>query len=156
LLDVVDSWKKPIRPDWFAMPTPPRTSGFPCSRLSLHCSRACATETRSAHPRSLRQDHRHAWSHLLRCFCSALTPLAFNLLARGLLSCTRTRLRNRAESATANTSARIHERASSIPLGPPGFATPPPSPPVATPLGPANHRRRSYSARRTRAALLLP
>jgi hypothetical protein len=33
--------------------------------LSLHCSRACVAETRSAHPRSLLQD-RHAWSHLLR------------------------------------------------------------------------------------------
>jgi hypothetical protein len=65
LLDVVDPWDETIKPDWFTMPTPPRTSGFPCSRLSLHCSRACAAETRSAHPRSLLQDHR-AWSHLLR------------------------------------------------------------------------------------------
>jgi hypothetical protein len=39
--------------------------GFPAHGLSLHCSRACATETRSAHPRSLLQDRR-AWSHLLR------------------------------------------------------------------------------------------
>jgi hypothetical protein len=61
----VDSWKKPIRPDWFAMPTPSRPTGFSCSRLSLHCSRACAAETRSAHPRSLLQDRR-ARSHLLR------------------------------------------------------------------------------------------
>jgi hypothetical protein len=34
------------------MPSPPRTSGFSCSRLSLHYSRACAAETQSAHPRS--------------------------------------------------------------------------------------------------------
>jgi hypothetical protein len=47
------------------MPTPPRTSGFSCSRLSLHCSRACAIEIRSAHPRSLLQDRR-AWLYLLR------------------------------------------------------------------------------------------
>jgi hypothetical protein len=40
------------------MPTPPRTSGFSCSRT-------CTAETRPAHPRSLLQDHR-AWSHLLR------------------------------------------------------------------------------------------
>jgi hypothetical protein len=39
--------------------------GFPAHGLSLLCSRACAAETRSAHPRSLLQD-RHAWSHLLR------------------------------------------------------------------------------------------
>jgi hypothetical protein len=34
------------------MPTPLRTSGFSCSRLSLLCSRTCAAETRPAHPRS--------------------------------------------------------------------------------------------------------
>jgi hypothetical protein len=39
--------------------------GFPAHGLSLHCSRACAAETRSTHPRSLLQD-RVAWSHLLR------------------------------------------------------------------------------------------
>jgi hypothetical protein len=39
--------------------------GHPAHGLSLLCSRACAAETRSAHPRSLLQDHR-AWSHLLR------------------------------------------------------------------------------------------
>jgi hypothetical protein len=66
---------------------------FPAHRLSLLRSRACAAETRSAHPRSLLQD-RHAWSHLLRCFCFALTPLALNLLAHGRLPCTRSRLRN--------------------------------------------------------------
>jgi hypothetical protein len=33
--------------------------------LSLLCSRACAAETRPAHPRSLQQD-RCAWLHLLR------------------------------------------------------------------------------------------
>jgi hypothetical protein len=51
--------------DWSAMLTPPRTSGFSCSRLSLHCSRACAAETRPAHSRSFLQDRR-AWLHLLR------------------------------------------------------------------------------------------
>jgi hypothetical protein len=44
--------------------------GFPAHRLSLHCLRACAVETRSAHSRSLLQDRR-AWSHL-RCAASAL------------------------------------------------------------------------------------
>jgi hypothetical protein len=34
---------------------------------------------------------------------SAFTPLALNLLARGLLPCTRTRLWNRAELATGRT-----------------------------------------------------
>jgi hypothetical protein len=33
--------------------------------LSLHCSCACAAETRPAQPHSLLHDHR-AWSHLLR------------------------------------------------------------------------------------------
>jgi hypothetical protein len=68
----VDSWKKPIGPDWFAKPTSPRTSGFSCSRLSLHCSRACAAETRSAHSRSLLHDCR-ARLHL-RCAAFALLP----------------------------------------------------------------------------------
>jgi hypothetical protein len=45
-------WDETIEPDWFAKPTSPRTSGFSCYKLSLHCSRACAAETRSAHPRS--------------------------------------------------------------------------------------------------------
>jgi hypothetical protein len=58
-------WDKTMEPDCFAMPSPPRTSGFSCSRLSLHCSRACAAETRSAHPHSLLQDRRGR-SHLLR------------------------------------------------------------------------------------------
>jgi hypothetical protein len=44
LPDVMDPWDEMIEPAWFAMPIPPRTSGFPCSRLSLHCSRACAAE----------------------------------------------------------------------------------------------------------------
>jgi hypothetical protein len=70
LLDVVDSWKKPIGPDWFAMPTPSRTSGFFCTRLSLLCSRTCAAEAWPAHPRSFLQERR-AWSHL-RCAASAL------------------------------------------------------------------------------------
>jgi hypothetical protein len=39
--------------------------GPPAHGLSLLCSRACAAETRSAHPCSLLQDRR-AWSHLLR------------------------------------------------------------------------------------------
>jgi hypothetical protein len=68
----MDLWDEMMEPDWFAMPTPPRTSGFSCSRLSLHCSRTCAAETRSAHPRSLLQDRR-AWLHL-RCAASALLP----------------------------------------------------------------------------------
>jgi hypothetical protein len=51
-----------MKPNWFAMPTPPRTSGL---SQSLHCSCACAAETRSAHPRSLLQ-LRRTWSHLLR------------------------------------------------------------------------------------------
>jgi hypothetical protein len=68
----VDSWKKPIGPDWFAKPTSPQTSGFSCSRLSLHCSRACAAETRSAHSCSLLQDCR-ARLHL-RCAAFALLP----------------------------------------------------------------------------------
>jgi hypothetical protein len=38
--------------------------GFPAHRLSLHCSRACAAKTRSAHPCSLLQDRRTR-SHLL-------------------------------------------------------------------------------------------
>jgi hypothetical protein len=54
-----------MEPDWFAKPIPPRTLGFSCSELNLHCSRACAAETRSAHPRSLLQDRR-AWLHLWR------------------------------------------------------------------------------------------
>jgi hypothetical protein len=43
LLDAVDSWEKPIGPDWFAMPTPSRTSGFSGSRaessllMHMHC-----------------------------------------------------------------------------------------------------------------------
>jgi hypothetical protein len=41
--------------------------GSPAHGLSLLCSRACAAETRPAHPRILLQD-RCAWSHLL---CSA-------------------------------------------------------------------------------------
>jgi hypothetical protein len=41
-----------MEPDWFARLTPPQASGFSCSQLSLHCSRACAAETRPAHPRS--------------------------------------------------------------------------------------------------------
>jgi hypothetical protein len=40
------------------MLTPPRTLGFPCSRLSLHCSRVCAAETWPAHSRSFLQDCR--------------------------------------------------------------------------------------------------
>jgi hypothetical protein len=56
-------WDESIEPDWFAKPTSPRTSGFSCSQLSLHCSRVCAAETRSAHPCSLRQDRR-SWLHL--------------------------------------------------------------------------------------------
>jgi hypothetical protein len=47
------------------MLTPPRTSGFSCSRM-------CATETRRAHPRSFLQDCR-AWLHLW-CAASALLP----------------------------------------------------------------------------------
>jgi hypothetical protein len=39
--------------------------GFPAHRLSLHCSRACAAETQSVHPRSPLQDRRTR-SHLLR------------------------------------------------------------------------------------------
>jgi hypothetical protein len=61
-LDVVDPWDETMKPNWFAMPTPPRTSGL---SQSLHCSCACAAETRSAHPRSLLQ-LRRTWSHLLR------------------------------------------------------------------------------------------
>jgi hypothetical protein len=45
---------------------------FPAHGLSLHCSRACAAETRSAHQCSLLQDRR-AWLHL-RCAASALLP----------------------------------------------------------------------------------
>jgi hypothetical protein len=36
-----------------------------------------------------------------RCSCITLTPLALNLLARGLLPCTRTRLRKRTELAVS-------------------------------------------------------
>jgi hypothetical protein len=32
LLDVVDSWEKPIGPDWFAMPSSLRILGSSCSR----------------------------------------------------------------------------------------------------------------------------
>jgi hypothetical protein len=55
-----------------------------------------------------------------------------------------------------NTSAHTRERAGSIPLGPPGSATPPSSPPIVTPSGSVYHRRRSCAARRTRTVLLLP
>jgi hypothetical protein len=57
-----------------------------------------------------------------------------------------------AESSRAshwqNTSARTRERAGSIPLGPPGPATPPPSPSAVMPSGLTYHRRRSCAARR--------
>jgi hypothetical protein len=56
----------------FAMPTPLRTSGFSCSRLSLLCSRTCATETRPAQSHSFLQDCR-AWLHPW-CAASALLP----------------------------------------------------------------------------------
>jgi hypothetical protein len=81
---------------------PPRSI---CSQLSLHCSRGCVTETRSAHPRSLRQNRR-AWLHLW-CAASALLPHQRPpiLLARRQLPYTRTRLRNRAKSATGKTLA---------------------------------------------------
>jgi hypothetical protein len=46
--------------------------GPPVHGISLHCSCACAAETRSAHLRSLLQD-RCAWLHL-RCAASALLP----------------------------------------------------------------------------------
>jgi hypothetical protein len=43
LLDAVNSWKKPIGPDWFAIPSLPRTSGFSGSRtessLLMHMHR---------------------------------------------------------------------------------------------------------------------
>jgi hypothetical protein len=60
----VDPWDETKELDWFAMPTPLRTSGFSGSRLSLLCSRTCAAEAGPAHPRSLLQDRR-ARSHLL-------------------------------------------------------------------------------------------
>jgi hypothetical protein len=46
--------------------------GFLAHGLNLHCSCACAVETRSAHLRSLLQDRR-AWLHF-RCATSALLP----------------------------------------------------------------------------------
>jgi hypothetical protein len=60
----MDLWEKLIGLDWFAMPTPPRISGFSCSRLSLHCSRRCTAETHSVCPRSYLQGRR-AWLYLL-------------------------------------------------------------------------------------------
>jgi hypothetical protein len=43
LLDAVNSWEKPIGPDWFTIPSLPRTSGFSGSRAEssllthMHC-----------------------------------------------------------------------------------------------------------------------
>jgi hypothetical protein len=43
LMDAVNSWEKPIGPDWFAIPSLPRTSGFSGSRaessllMHMHC-----------------------------------------------------------------------------------------------------------------------
>jgi hypothetical protein len=43
LLDAVNSWEKPIGPDWFAIPSLPRTLGFSGSRaessllMDMHC-----------------------------------------------------------------------------------------------------------------------
>jgi hypothetical protein len=42
-------WNETMEPDWFAMPTPPRTSRFSCSRLSLLCSRTCAASALLPH-----------------------------------------------------------------------------------------------------------
>jgi hypothetical protein len=50
-LDVVDPWDETIEPDWFAMPTPLRTSRSSCSRVEL--------------PLLTHVCHR-AWSYLLR------------------------------------------------------------------------------------------
>jgi hypothetical protein len=78
LLDVVDPRDEMKEPDWFAMPTPPRTSRSSCLRLILLCSRACAAETRSAHSRSFLQNRR-AWLHLL-CAAPALLSHQVNSL----------------------------------------------------------------------------
>jgi hypothetical protein len=103
LLDVVNSWKKSVGPDWFAMSTPSRTPGFSCSRAGpplltqMHCRNTFGMPTQLlAGPPCLVVSP-------VCCSRSTLTPLALNLLARDLLPCTRTRLRNQVEPATGET-----------------------------------------------------
>jgi hypothetical protein len=46
LLDVVDSWDETIEPDWFAMLTPLRTSGFSYSQAKPPpLTRVCCRNT---------------------------------------------------------------------------------------------------------------
>jgi hypothetical protein len=102
-LDVVDPWDKTMEPDWFAKPTPPRTSGFSCSRAKpplltqMHCRNT------SGMPAQLPARPPCLVAFLVRCSCFAPVSLALNLLVRGLLPCMRTHLRNRAEPATGKT-----------------------------------------------------
>jgi hypothetical protein len=92
-----------MEPDWFAKPTPPRTSGFSCSRAKpplltqMHCRNT------SGMPAQLPARPPCLVAFLVRCSCFAPVSLALNLLVRGLLPCMRTRLRNRAEPATGKT-----------------------------------------------------
>jgi hypothetical protein len=99
------------------MPTPLRTSGFSCSRVELPLPMHMRCQSMADRTPLLAQDetlldltapvrallaylHNHSQG---RRSCSASTPSASNLLARGWLLCIRTRLQKRAESTTGKT-----------------------------------------------------
>jgi hypothetical protein len=92
-----------MEPDWFAMPTPPRTSRSSCSRTKpplltrVCCKNTVGTPTYppAGPPRLVASPVRH--------FYPAPASMTPSLHARGRLPCIRTRLRNRAEPATGRT-----------------------------------------------------
>jgi hypothetical protein len=85
------------------MPTPSRTSGFSCSRVELPLLTHMHCRNTSDMPAQLPAGPPRLAAAPVCRFRFALTPLALNLLVRGLLPCMRTRLRNRAEPATGRT-----------------------------------------------------
>jgi hypothetical protein len=110
-------WDEMIEPDWFAKPTSPRTSRSSCSRVELPLPTHMRCQSMADRTPLLAQEEtlldltapvRALLAYLRnhsqgRRSCSASTPSASNLLARGLLLCIRTCLQKRAESATGRT-----------------------------------------------------
>jgi hypothetical protein len=110
-------WSKTMEPNGFAIPTSPRTLGFSCPRVELPLPTHMRCQSMADRIPLLVQEEtlldmiapvravpaylrNHSQGRRSR---SASTPSASNLLVRGPLSCIRTRLQKRAESATGRT-----------------------------------------------------
>jgi hypothetical protein len=76
-------WDKMMEPDWFAMSTPPRTSGFSCSWAKPPLlTRVCCRNTVGT-PTKPPAGSPCLVASPARRFCSAPAPTAPNLHARG-------------------------------------------------------------------------